>query len=135
MRTKLLYLSGSFAFAFAIFHCFFWVLFNWSQELARLSPVNAGIVQVSNIMYIFIFIYQGFASFKLAAKKEPFTFMEKSILIFIVGFYFLRAALGIPFFGVTIAQIVVIPVCLIIIAANLLALRGEPAAGLASGNI
>jgi hypothetical protein len=123
MRSKLLYISGAIAWAFALFHCFFWVLFDWATELPRLSAVNSGIVQVSNVIYIFIFLYQGFISFSLARKQGAFSFAEKSILVFIAGFYFLRAALGIPMFGVNLAQVVVILVCLAIIMADLLALK------------
>ena len=123
MRAKLLYVSGSIAFAFAIFHCFFWVMFDWANELPKLGQVNAGIMEMFNLVSILGFLFQGFASYYLAKKDGPFNFLEKSILVFIGGFYFLRAAFGFPLFGVEMAEGVVVMVCMIVVLANVLALK------------
>jgi hypothetical protein len=123
MRAKLLYVSGSIALAFAIFHCFFWVMFDWAGELPKLSQVNAGIMQMFNLVSILGFLFQGFASFYLAKKDGPFNLLEKSVLVFIGGFYFLRAALGFPLFGVDMAEVAVVMVCMTVVLANVLALK------------
>lgn len=127
-RGKLLYTTGGIALAFAAFHCFFWALFDWAGELPRLSAVNAGIMQMFNLSVIFLMLFQAFASFALAAKRGPLSAAEKSILVFIAGFYFLRAALGFPLFGISLSEVAVVLVCLTVFALNLLALR-EPGRG------
>jgi len=134
MRAKLLYASGGVALAFAVFHSFFWVLFDWAAELPRLSAVNAGIMQIFNIVCIFAFLFQGFASFALAKKPGPFSVAEKSILVFIGGFYFLRGALGFPLFGISIPEMVVVMVCLMVTIINLLALKLPQDPGLAASH-
>ena len=123
MRGKLLYISGGIAFAFAIFHCFFWLLFAWADELPKLSAVNAGIMEMFNIVGIWGFFFQGFACFALARKQGPLSVAEKSILGFIGGFYFLRAAFGFPLFGINLEEAVVVMVCLTVTVASFLALR------------
>lgn len=128
MRSKLLYIGGGMAWAFALFHCFFWVLFDWAGELSKLSAVNAGIMEMLNIVSIFVFLYQGFASFALAKKQSSFSVAEKSILVFIGGYYFLRAAFGFPLFGISAVEIIVVLVCLGIFVLNMLALR-QPSDG------
>lgn len=128
MRAKLLYASGGMAVAFAIFHSFFWVLFDWAGELPKLNAVNAAIMEMLNIVCIFGFLFQGFASFALAKKTGPMSVAEKSILVFIGGFYFLRAAFGFPLFGVSMPEMVVVMVCLMVALANLLALKSAAGA-------
>ena len=123
MRGKLLYMSGGIAFAFGIFHCFFWLLFDWAAELPKLSAVNAGIMEMLNLVGIWGFFFQGFACFALARQQGLLSVAEKSILGFIGGFYFLRAAFGFPLFGINLEEAVVVMVCLMVAVASFLALR------------
>ena len=129
MRAKLLYASGSLALISGVFHGCFWVMFDWSTELPRLSPINAAIVQVINIVCIFTMLFQGIASFILARKQGAFTGTEKSVLMFVGGFYFLRAAFGFPLFGVSAREAMVILFCLAIVLLNILALRAPKGSG------
>lgn len=133
MRSKLLYISGSIAFAFAILHCFFWVLFDWAGELPRLSAMNAAIVEMLNIATIFAFFFKSFVSFVLAKKQEGFSAAEKSILVFIGGASFLRGAFGFPLFGISAVEIIVVLVCFGVLVLNILALRHPQEGGLALG--
>jgi hypothetical protein len=129
MRAKLLYISGSIAFAFAILHCSFWVMFDWAGELPRLSAINAAIVQMLNIATIFVCFFKGFISFVLAKKQEPFSVVEKSILVFVGGSSFLRAAFGFPLFGISLTEIVVVMLSMSVVLANVLALKLPGRAG------
>ncbi len=135
MRTKLLYTSGSIAFAFAIFHCFFWVLFDWAGELPKLNAINSGLMEMFNLSVIFVMLFQGGVSFALAKKQGPLSAVEKSILVFVGGLYFLRAAFGFPLFGISITEIVVVMVCLTVVLANILALRFPSGGRLRQGSI
>lgn len=133
MRAKLLRLSGGIAFAFAIFHCLFWALFDWAGELPRLSAVNAAIMEMFNLTTIFLMLFQGGVSFALAKKQGPLSAVEKSILVFIGGFYFLRAAFGFPLFGISPTEVVVVMICLAVALANALALWIPGRAGMSHG--
>jgi hypothetical protein len=123
MRAKLLYASGSMALASGVLHCLFWVMFDWAEELPRLSAMNAAIMQVINIVCIFTMLFQGIASFILARKQGAFTWTEKLVVLFIGGFYFLRAAFGFPLFGFSVTEAVVVLICLVVFLLNILALR------------
>jgi hypothetical protein len=122
MRAKVLYLSGSIAFAFALLHCSFWALFDWAGELSRLSAMNGAIVQMLNIATIFVCVFKGLISFVLAKKQGPFSAVEKYILVFVGGSSFLRAAFGFPLFGINTTEIVVVMICLTAALASMLAL-------------
>ncbi|MCB2185039.1 MAG: hypothetical protein KQJ78_01380 [Deltaproteobacteria bacterium] len=126
MRSKLLLISGGVALASAVFHASFWVLFDWAGELPKLSPENAGIMQMLNIVCIYGFLFQGFASFVLARKPGPWSVAEKAILVFIGGFFLLRAAFGFPLFGWNLPEAMVVLVCLMVSGASFLALGASP---------
>jgi hypothetical protein len=123
MRAKLLYTVSGTALVMMVLHCLFWIMFDWAEELPKLSAINAGIMEVLNLVCIFTMLFQTVASFILARKAGLFTPAEKSIVLFIGGFYLVRAAFGFPIFGISITETTVILVCLALFALNLLALR------------
>ena len=98
MRRILLYVGGTISLLFAIFHLLFWQFCNWQEELPRLSPDNSGIMQMLNVASMYMMLFAAFISFYLAKKKE-FVFTEKAIIVFIAGYYLVRIAFGVPFFG------------------------------------
>lgn len=56
MKTYFLYACGIYNLAFAIFHIFFWKLFNWKKDLQKNSPANRVIIQILNLRLIYIFL-------------------------------------------------------------------------------
>jgi hypothetical protein len=122
MRKALLYIGGTITLCFALFHLYFWKLFNWQDELIKLSPENSGIMQMLNIASIYMVLFAAFISFYLAGVKV-FLFLEKAVIIFIAGYYLLRIAFGIPFFGYSIQELVIWIFCFIVACCYLLALR------------
>ena len=122
MRKILLYVGGVFSLLFAIMHLLFWNLGNWQEELTKLSPDNSGIMQMLNVASIYLLLFAAFISFYLAKKKE-FVFTEKAVIVFIAGYYLLRIAFGVPFFGFAVSEVVIWVFCLIPAACYLAALR------------
>jgi hypothetical protein len=57
MKT-ILFICGIYSLAFAIFHMGFWKIFNWNNDLKKLSFANKGIMQILNgqIIYYFLFV-------------------------------------------------------------------------------
>jgi hypothetical protein len=133
MRAKLLYAGGGMSLAFALFHCFFWELLNWAEELPRLSAANAAVMQMFNFNVIFRFLFQGGVSFILAKKHGPLSAVEKFVLAFIGGFCFLRAALGVPLFGVSAVEITIELLCTAMALMYLLALMSPQEDGARAG--
>ena len=122
MRKALLYIGGTITLCFALFHLYFWKLFNWQEELVKLSPENQGIMQMLNVVSVYTVLFAAFISFYLARVKV-FLFLEKAVIIFIAGYYLLRIAFGIPLFGFSIQELIVWIFCFIMACCYLLALR------------
>ncbi|WP_018622993.1 hypothetical protein [Spirosoma luteum] len=59
----LVYLCGIYSLGFAIFHLFFWRLFDWKNELKKLSLANRAILQIANIRLIYICMLVAFLCF------------------------------------------------------------------------
>ena len=70
MSKVLLYIGGTLTLAFAVLHLSFWKLGNWAEELAKLTPVNSGIMQMLTVGSIYMLLFAAFMSFYLAYKKE-----------------------------------------------------------------
>ena len=124
MRKILLYVGGVFSLFFAVLHLLFWRLGNWQEELPNLSPDNSGIMQMLNVVSIYSLLFVVFLSFYLAQKKE-LAFTEKAVIVFVAGYYLLRIAFGVPFFGFTVAEVLIWVFCLIPATCYLAALRQE----------
>lgn len=59
----LVYLCGIYSVGFAVFHVFFWRLFDWKNDLKKLSVANRAILQISNIRLIYILLLVAFLCF------------------------------------------------------------------------
>ncbi|MCU0844193.1 MAG: hypothetical protein MUC76_04630 [Spirochaetes bacterium] len=115
MRNALLYAGGSFNFLLALFHLSFWKTLNWAEELPRLSADNGAIMQVSNIVIIYILLYFSVMSFVIT-RRTVLGGVAKSIILCIAGFYSIRLLAGYPFFGFNVMELAVWIACLLIIA-------------------
>lgn len=99
MEVSDLVLAGAFYnFAFAIFHLFFWKIFKWKTQLAKLSEINSAIMQVLNLCLTFIFFFFAFLSI-FYQKALVSTDLGQVLLITIALFWFFRAIYQIVFFG------------------------------------
>ena len=99
MNHTLLIIGGIFHFSFAVFHLFFWQLFNWEKDLASLTFVNRAIMQILNLCLTFVFVAVGYISIFYASELLT-TKLGKAILTATFLFWFLRAVEQIVFFGV-----------------------------------
>ena len=45
----------------AVFHMFFWKLFKWKSDLQSISVANRAIIQIFNVLGIYLFIVAGLA--------------------------------------------------------------------------
>ncbi|MBI4851328.1 MAG: hypothetical protein HY819_05820 [Acidobacteria bacterium] len=99
MEVSDLVLAGAFYnLAFAIFHLFFWKIFKWKTQLAKLSEINSAIMQVLNLCLTFIFFFFAFLSI-FYQKALVSTDLGQVLLITIALFWFFRAIYQIAFFG------------------------------------
>jgi hypothetical protein len=71
---------GVFALGFAVFHAFFWKLFNWKEDLKKINVVNRAILQIANLRLIHVFLFVAFVCFVFPEELYT-TNMGKAFLV------------------------------------------------------
>jgi hypothetical protein len=122
MRKIVLYAGAVITLLFVLLHGLFWKLGDWPDQLSKLTRDNSGIVQMLNVASIYTLLFGAGISLVLA-KKPTLVFVEKAFLLFMAGYYVMRIAFGLPFFGFSMEEAIVWAVCLIVAACYLLAFR------------
>jgi hypothetical protein len=59
----LIFACGVHSIGFAIFHLFFWKIFNWKEDLKTASISTRAIIQIANLRLIYVFIGVGLICF------------------------------------------------------------------------
>ena len=65
---KLLLIGALFHLAFVAFHLLFWKLFDWVQDLKKLSHINKSVMQILNLRLIFVFLIFAYISYFNASE-------------------------------------------------------------------
>lgn len=55
----LIYICGIYSFGFAIFHIFFWRIFDWKNSLKKATLADRAIIQIANLRLIYFFLFVG----------------------------------------------------------------------------
>lgn len=88
MEKIIRYGCGFYAVGFAIFHLFFWKIFNWKKDLKSLTLANRAIIQIANLRLIYFFLFVASICFvfpqELVASKLGNWFMI-GISLFCLG--------------------------------------------------
>lgn len=92
-------IGGFYNLGFAIFHIFFWKIFEWKSQLRLLNFVNKGLIQIFNLCLIVLFLFFAFSSI-FYTNELIITSLGRLNIFFISLFWFLRAAYQIYFFGI-----------------------------------
>jgi len=82
---------------FAIYHCLFWKIFNWDEELKKIDFLNRAIMQVLNLCLTFCFLIFSYISFFHTAELLT-TALGHTLLVGISIFWLLRAIEQVLFF-------------------------------------
>lgn len=91
----IVYICGIYNILFALFHMFFWKIFNWESELKKLHFSNKAIMQILNLRITYVFLFMSFIYFYYA----------KEIVTSELG-YAIITGMGIFWLGRTIEQFV-----------------------------
>jgi len=94
---QLLIVGSIYNLSFAIFHLFFWKIFKWKTQLAKLDFINRAIMQVLNLCLIFCFLMFSYISFFHTSKLLT-TRLGHSLMAGISIFWAFRAIQQIVFF-------------------------------------
>lgn len=62
---NIIYLCGFYNLLMAIFHINFSRIFKWKNDLAKLSFVNKGIMQIMNVQLVYFFFFVAFVCFTM----------------------------------------------------------------------
>lgn len=95
---RLVFVSGVLNLMFTIFHMMFWQLFKWKDELAKISAENRGIMQVLNLVLIFVYIAAAYIAF-FHGRELVQTQLGRTLLISGFLFWLLRAIYQPVFWG------------------------------------
>ncbi len=102
MRTDsqtLLIAGGAFNLGMAVFHLFFWRIFHWKRDLARLTYVNRGIMQILNLCLTFLFFVMAYVSFFHTAELLSSSLGRSLVAAFAI-FWLLRLVEQVFYFGI-----------------------------------
>ena len=84
----IIFLCGIYSVAFAVFHIFFWRIFNWKTELKKLNFLNRAIMQIFTLRLIYFFCFVALVYFfyptELRTTSLGKVFMSGTFL-FILG--------------------------------------------------
>ena len=92
-----IYAAAGYNVALAAFHLAFWRLFRWKDELAKLHPLNRGVMQVMNAMLIFLFLSVALIQVRFAPDLTG-TGLGRTVLGGMATFWLVRAVLQPIFF-------------------------------------
>lgn len=62
-KTIFIKICAFYNLAFFVFHLFFWKLLDWKNELAKLKPINGGVMQILNLRLIYVFLLMSMTCF------------------------------------------------------------------------
>lgn len=91
--------GGIFNLGFAVFHLFFWRIFDWKKDLASLSYINRAVMQILNLCLTYLFLVMAYISFFHRLELLQ-TSLGNTVLIAFSIFWFLRMLEQVIFFGV-----------------------------------
>lgn len=115
MNMKLLFLGGILNFAICVFHAMFWKLYGWPENLLCLAPDDQARMQVLDILLILVFAFFAFSSL-FHRKAMLSTSLGRTLIWFIIIFYFVRIVSQIIFWNILMLKSIVIMVgCVLLI--------------------
>ncbi len=118
LSLKLVFVSGVLNLMFAVFHMMFWRLFKWKDELGRISADNRSIMQVLNLVLIFVFIAAAYIAFFHGPELIQ-TQLGKTLLISGALFWLLRAIYQPVFWGLNKISIILTAIFILEAVINL----------------
>lgn len=89
MKNKLIITGGISLILLALFHLSFWHIFNWQEELSRLSAGNSGIMQLTTVGFICLFLCLGIILI-LCRVEVGNTRLGQSLLLTLSFFFLVR---------------------------------------------
>jgi len=96
MKT-LVYIGAGYSFFFALFHCGFWKMCKWKDELKKLLPDNSAIMQTLNVHLIYYLLFAGIICIVFPAELTN-TKLGNAFLLGCSGFWVLRTVNQFIFF-------------------------------------
>ena len=96
---NLLKIGALFHIVFALFHLLFWKLFDWVQDLKKLSHINKSVMQILNLRLIFVFLVFAYISYFNALEMLA-TKLGLTMTLAIALFWGFRSIEQIIYFGV-----------------------------------
>lgn len=110
MKNKLIIVGGLLLILLGLFHLSFWNLFNWQEELPKLSADNSGIMQLSTVGFVCLFLALGII-FISCRTEIANTRLGKALLFALSFFFFVRTIAEFIFPGSTLELGIFLFIC------------------------
>ncbi|MGL1934996.1 MAG: hypothetical protein OCD01_08245 [Fibrobacterales bacterium] len=123
MRKPILITLAIINLLMAILHGMFSTMFNWSEELTKVSMETKAILEIFNIISIWLLLYFAIMTL-LLIKQKINTLFSNAFIVLVSGFYGIRLVLGYPYFGFSIQEMTVWGICAFIIGGYIMVWRG-----------
>ncbi len=96
---KLLLIGALFHLAFVAFHLLFWKLFDWVQDLKKLSHINKSVMQILNLRLIFVFLIFAYISYFNTSEMLN-SKLGLTMIAAIASFWGFRSVEQVIYFGI-----------------------------------
>ena len=96
---NLIHIGAIFHLVFALFHLLFWKLFDWVQDLKKLSHTNKSVMQILNLRLIFVFLIFAYISYFNTTDMLS-TKLGLTMIVAIALFWGFRSVEQVIYFGV-----------------------------------
>ncbi len=111
-RKVILCIGASIVLIFALFHLAFWEIFNWNAELKTMSLATGGILQILNIVSVYVLFFFTVITVYIALTNKN-DFLSNLMLVFIGGYFLVRVITGYFFFGWSITEFIIWLMCVL----------------------
>jgi len=92
MKNKLIITGGIILIFLGLFHLSFWEIFNWQEELPKLNEENRGIMQLSTVGFVCVFL--SFGTILIRYRTEIANTKLGNALLLALSFFFLIRTIG-----------------------------------------
>lgn len=106
MKKLVIYAAAAMSLSSVILHLGLWKALNWPGSLQGMDNINGGLIQMLNIVLVYMFLYLSVCTF-IIARTERTDMLSRSLLLFAGGVPFLRIVFGYPLFGYSYTELVI----------------------------
>jgi hypothetical protein len=103
--------------ASAVLHISFWQMFDWQNELPKLSNSNQALLQTENAAMVFFSLFMA-VMLLVMLKHKTFDIFARSLILLFIGTNVIRLVTGFLFWELTTTELIARIMCGVVIVVN-----------------